>query len=372
MKLQARGDVWYVRFEALVDGKMRDKRISTGILVGADKRSSKARAQSAGAEKIREFITEVGPEGVALKLAQMSATSLRLSDVLDRVYAESWSKMKCAKQMGHVIPKIQNAVGFWQISETTTVRLRGYARHLVLSKDEGGHGLRPATANRHMSAISKALRVCVEDGLLQAMPIIPYLEVNNIHERYMTDDEEVGILAWLLKMQQDAAAENRTQWAYLHDLFVFLLDTGFRWSEAYKFHLQGNLAVLPHGHTKTGTGRAVPLTRRAFAAAKRLLDNPTHRNPDTGASWFWCAYRFRLCVSSLGIEDLTLHILRHTCASRLVQRGVNIYDVSKWLGHSNVTTTQRYAHLAPDAFAGALSALESPLGAERLSNPGTP
>jgi integrase len=47
-------------------------------------------------------------------------------------------------------------------------------------------------------------------------------------------------------------------------------------------------------------------------------------------------------------EDIHLHTCRHTFASWLVQEGVSIYTVSKWMGHSSVTVTERYAHLAPD------------------------
>ncbi|MGH9961536.1 MAG: tyrosine-type recombinase/integrase, partial [Pyrinomonadaceae bacterium] len=45
---------------------------------------------------------------------------------------------------------------------------------------------------------------------------------------------------------------------------------------------------------------------------------------------------------------VTIHTLRHTFASRLVQAVVSLVKVSKLLGHSSVTTTEIYAHLAPN------------------------
>lgn len=52
-----------------------------------------------------------------------------------------------------------------------------------------------------------------------------------------------------------------------------------------------------------------------------------------------------------------IHTLRHTYASHLVQGGVDLYTVSKLLGHSSVSMTQRYAHLAPKTFQDAVSKL---------------
>ncbi len=46
------------------------------------------------------------------------------------------------------------------------------------------------------------------------------------------------------------------------------------------------------------------------------------------------------------LKDCCIHSLRHTAASRLVQSGMQLYEVSHILGHSNVSMTSRYAHLA--------------------------
>ena len=55
--------------------------------------------------------------------------------------------------------------------------------------------------------------------------------------------------------------------------------------------------------------------------------------------------------------------MRHTAASCLVQDGVPLYDVQATLGHEDYATTQRYAHLAPDAHGKVLESWALRLGA---------
>ena len=54
-------------------------------------------------------------------------------------------------------------------------------------------------------------------------------------------------------------------------------------------------------------------------------------------------------VAAASIRRFPPRIMRHTAASWLVQDGVPLYDVQALLGHEDYATTQRYAHLAPDA-----------------------
>jgi len=58
---------------------------------------------------------------------------------------------------------------------------------------------------------------------------------------------------------------------------------------------------------------------------------------------------FKKYIRSVGYDEkFTMHHLRHTFASHLVQRGCSIYKVSQLLGHLDIKTTEVYAHLAPE------------------------
>ena len=67
----------------------------------------------------------------------------------------------------------------------------------------------------------------------------------------------------------------------------------------------------------------------------------------------------RNAAKAAGIESLTkVHTLRHTFASHLVMKGVDLPTVKKLMGHSDIQTTMVYAHLAPDHLAEAVDRLE--------------
>ena len=67
---------------------------------------------------------------------------------------------------------------------------------------------------------------------------------------------------------------------------------------------------------------------------------------------------FNIAVEKADIQNFHFHDLRHTFATRLAQRGVDIYKISKLLGHHSVSMTQRYAHHCPESLRDGIQVLE--------------
>ena len=58
-------------------------------------------------------------------------------------------------------------------------------------------------------------------------------------------------------------------------------------------------------------------------------------------------------------KEFVPHLCRHTCASRLVQKGVPLKVVQEWMGHKSIQVTLRYAKLQPDQLFEALETMEN-------------
>jgi integrase len=67
-------------------------------------------------------------------------------------------------------------------------------------------------------------------------------------------------------------------------------------------------------------------------------------NPDRGEPWQQVKKGFKSACLKAGVENLRFHDLRHTFATRLIERGTDIITIRDLLGHSSVRVTERYAH----------------------------
>lgn len=199
-------------------------------------------------------------------------------------------------------------------------------------------GLAPASVNRRMYIISSMLRAAEEGGLIEHRPRLPRaLRVRNNRIRFLSDDEIGAHLQWYADRDMPEHALT----------FRLLLDTGMRCGELLRLTSRDadmDRRVVHIWETKNGKPRSIPMTPEVH----RIL-GLGDRAWKIGYPLFY-KYWAR-AKDELGLAEdsqYTPHVLRHTCASRLVQRGAGLLHVQQWLGHSSIQMTQRYAHLAPD------------------------
>ena len=228
---------------------------------------------------------------------------------------------------------------------------------------------KPATVNKYLATLRAILRMAhLEWGCLRQLPRFKLFKLDNERTRWLRDEEEVRLLRACERVP------------HLHDLIVFLIDTGARLGEATGLRWEDvNLPKRGRGAvrfmiTKTRKPRSIYMTRRVERLLRRLL---ARRSDDQDRVFVvrtpGCRFRntgpqakpftnphgaWETAVKVADLEDVRLHDLRHTFASRLVQRGVTLLAVSQLLGHKSLKMTTRYAHLAPSDLKDAVAKLD--------------
>ena len=136
-----------------------------------------------------------------------------------------------------------------------------------------------------------------------------------------------------------------------YDLIVLLLDTGARYSEIANIQWsQINLAerTISLWRSKVSNESIIFMTDRVHDILTRRSCSPSRLHVFTnkaGAARGYSSVGIRKAFSRADLHDCTIYTLRHTHASRLIQNGLSVYEVRAVLGHTDIRTTMRYAHL---------------------------
>jgi|GEM_PF-3354446 len=238
-----------------------------------------------------------------------------------------------------------------QMSTIKRPEIDGYI--LMLRSKNNSNG----TINRKMSALSsifktaKALDVCDRPAWPKR------LKESNGKLRFVYPHEEKAILAKALEFGDQE----------LHDIIILAIDTGARFSEIANAKWDWFTPELTSWiiwERKADNPMGMPLTARCQAMLKRRRSEgkgPFFKTPYTSIRW-----RLSRILDHLELDDITFHTFRHTTASRLVQRGVDLRRVQTWMGHKAIATTIRYAKLAPNDLEDLAAVLEAPAKAPQM------
>lgn len=208
-----------------------------------------------------------------------------------------------------------------------------------------------ATINRKMTAVIKFLKRLNELGVDVKIPRYARLRESNARIRFLSRDEEDLLLSIIRRTDED-----------YHHLCIFLVDTGARVGEALSLKwsdIGANGATF--WITKSGKPRTVPLTARVRESldalgARNRIGGPFQAIRYQNFKYAWDRAKEQTALRS--DKQVVPHILRHTCASRLVQNGVDLRRVQAFLGHQTIQITLRYAHLSTSDLAICVDALD--------------
>ena len=199
--------------------------------------------------------------------------------------------------------------------------------------------------NTKVGYLKTVLDEMVEDGFIKDVSFPRRLKEKKQKVHYLTKEMEIELLNYLTANEYREA----------RDIIECLIDLGCRVNELLnleKRFVDFDNNQINFNDRKNDNAVAVPMTYRV----KDILTYHCYDLKDFDKV-FTLNYSelnaiWQKARTDLGYADkkfYTLHLCRHTCASRLVQRGCQLLLVKDWLGHEDIKTTMIYAHLAPKA-----------------------
>lgn len=310
---------------------------------------------------------------------------MTLKEFIDQHY-EPWATTN-QKSAEHTLMLLSAYFSHWNdkpMSQLTRKEVEAW------QLSERQRGLEPSSINRSLNALRGVFTRATGLGFLTISPLaqVPKLqEPKQIHVRYLSDDEEQRLLVALGERDKEAIRERQSanQWRqarkvpllpdilphqygdYLTPLVVLTMNTGMRRGEVLQLKwrdvdLVNQRLTIRAETAKANKTRHIPLNSKAISAlaiwkescaidAEVVFPSPSGKEMTTiKTAWL-------NLLKHAEIEEFRFHDLRHHFASKLVMHGADLNTVRELLGHSDFSTTLRYAHLDDNHKAEAVALL---------------
>ena len=280
--------------------------------------------------------------------------SKTFKDMMEKFMQEHAPKVSKNMQKSYA-SSLKHLAIFLGNSKLSDIKPKLISEYKVLRKNKG---IKPATINRELAMLSKAFNLAVKEWeWVKDNPVsrVPKEKEDNERDRWLNAEDEKRLL------------ENSLSW--LKDIIIFDLNTGLRqdellslqWSRVDLFR-----KIIIIQESKNGKPRTIPLNQIALdilmkKSKKRNLksDLVFLSNMSTKIDRHNLRRAFNIALDKTGIQNFHFHDLRHTFATRLAQRGIDIYKISKLLGHQDIRMTQRYSYHCPDSLRDGVQILEA-------------
>lgn len=216
----------------------------------------------------------------------------------------------------------------------------------------------PTTFNIHRRFLHAAFNVAIKWGYLDENPMATVKKETPHEQRlFMTKDELMSVLKLIgtdINLPSDDLKKKFLR--QFRILVIFLVNTGLRRQEAIRLtaaDIDFKKKLLHIARTKSKRVRIIPLNETAFRAIESAGPELFSHLDMEMASRSFGKY-----VRRTGMIGFRMHSLRHTFATNLISRGVDIYSVSRLLGHSDIRTSIIYAKSNTDLSKTAVKRLD--------------
>lgn len=272
-----------------------------------------------------------------------------LSVAIENTYREKWKRNKDGARSKARAEKIKDILGDVPLDQIDKAAHRKIVEHFEEAKTGD------STINRYLASLKTILRRHKCDY--------------SFIEMFDEDEGRIYVLSSQEEQQIGRILRDRSlrRWPVRQNYFdefadaaIVLVDTGMRVGEllrlpARDINLSTNLLTI--WINKADKPRSVPMTDRVRVILEpRLAKERLFALTQQQIGQAWKHVRLHTKNSD---PDFVPHALRHTCATRLLESGVDIYTVKEWLGHKTIQTTLRYVHLMPGRLAAAAASLQA-------------
>jgi len=222
--------------------------------------------------------------------------------------------------------------------------------HIALRED----GLSPAYSDRFLALLRNIFNKAVEYEMLVKSPAsgVKMFNLDNNRTYRLNEGELIQLVTTLNNYKNRPVCL----------IALFALSCGMRIGEILKIQWtdidkQNKLLRIPASNSKSKKARTIPLNDSAMNVLDQLDTEGKFEhvfiNRKTGKPYTTISRQWVKIRNAAGLPCLRIHDLRHQFASLLVNEGVSLYIVKSLLGHSQISTTEKYSHLANDSLSSA-------------------
>jgi integrase len=234
-------------------------------------------------------------------------------------------------------PAILHEITSHRIEQFKRDRLNGNGR--AFRQKKSANPVKPATVNRELDTLKSILSKAVEWKYLIDSPArgVKRFRVQNRRTRILSTDEQRRLLDACERMPK------------LQALLKLALITGARIGELLALRWEDcEGGYLTFWQTKNGKVRRIPITATiaALLAARPRIHAWVFTNTKTRKPYTTIRKVFERALERANIAsgDVTVHTLRHTALSRMIEHGLDDYTVMSISGHSSTRMLERYTH----------------------------